>query len=303
MGKQKLAHSTVSFTSFLFAVCVWCFALEAQAADETLSKTNPVAEDVLPTPTLGDDTLPVPSTKEEDSKFQVNKENLEDDIYLPAPSMQDTTVAPPQRYATGGGGVINTDYDQNASTVSTRPAFSIGAGGAFRSYPSPLVLEQKQGLYWDTSLRVFSISDTAFLHLFASYSYIQLGNLNDNDAAATNLFQALKETVLTYGPIVEIGVGRRLSLMAGLLHRSSTMTADLRKPSMTEAEKINILSNIAQKPSWNLGIGGQYDFVVIPHGSMGVRGYIESGLYTLGVVFSVEPAPRQKLTLDQSELE
>ena len=57
------------------------------------------------------------------------------------------------------------------------------------------------------------------------------------------------------------------------------------------------LQGVGESRSLKLGFGGQYDFYVIPHGSLGLRGYIEQDYAYIGLTMSMEPAPRKRASL------
>jgi hypothetical protein len=57
------------------------------------------------------------------------------------------------------------------------------------------------------------------------------------------------------------------------------------------------INNVGQARSFFFGIGAQYDFYVIPHGSIGIHGEISQDFYLVTFAFSMEPRPREKLSL------
>jgi hypothetical protein len=95
--------------------------------------------------------------------------------------------------------------------------------------------------------------------------------------------------------MLEIGLGRRISLYGSLLRRANTLSAN------AVNNPIYFL-NIGEAPSWMLGAGLQYDFLVIPHGSLGVLAHVEKDLASVAFTMALEPRPPQKVQLNYDEI-
>ncbi len=179
------------------------------------------------------------------------------------------------------------------SGLYSRPMFVAYLGLAQRNFLSSNLYEDgpRRGPSIGLSFRMVDLADTVFLHAYADYSNFKIGSVKTSSeyspivAANVSSFRA--------GPIVEIGIGRRLSLFGSLLRRSDLLTADPIQPNTSRAPAI-FYDNLAEPTEWRLGLGFLYDFYVIPHGAVGLRGQIEQDVYTISLSFAMEPVPRAK---------
>src|SRR5262249_39591439 len=99
--------------------------------------------------------------------------------------------------------------------------------------------------------------------------------------------------------LLELGVGRRLSLFAGMLRRWNGISSDPHAGTLDEELQ---LANIGEEKRWHFGVGGQYDFYVVPHGSIGLRLYLEQDYGMISFAMALEPKPKQKMTLNYNGL-
>lgn len=247
-------------------------------------------DDALPTPTLGEDGESLPDSwagPQEQDKYKVNRQAPTDQVYLPQPTNSDAVY-----YAPLGN---NPTYSRDELDINdwrlgmeNRPVFSLHGGAAMFNYPNVAVQENREALTVGTSFRVFNIAQTVFLHAYGSYSWVNVGPVGP--------FPRVKDVVLHYGGLLEIGVGRRFSIFGSLLRRSHTLSAD--RLEGAQFESIDAYTNIIANEGWKFGVGAQYDFYVIPHASVGVRGHVEVDMFLVALTMAIEPRPRKRLTFN-----
>ncbi len=268
--------------------------------------SEPAPQPALPSDgNLADEgALPEPGAgPQEGAGNQVNTQAPEDDVFLPAPSGPGNynDVAIPTS-PTVGGGVSQYEASDWESAMSKRPIFSLYLGIAQRSYPDssvPLldpnggstgqskILDPVRGYNVGASIRVLNLGQTIFLHVYGSASFFKLGDVGN--------YEGIKDFTLNYGPMVEIGLGRRISIFGSLLQRSNNLTGGLLAGRGTEPTHLN---GIGEDSTVRPGLGLQYDFHVIPYGSMGLHAHAEPNLIYLTLAFSMEPAPRRRMQLN-----
>jgi hypothetical protein len=249
---------------------------------------SPLSEDEsIPAPSLGDESLPEPSVDrgQERAKNQVNKAPEDDEIFLPTPNVNDNVYYAP--VGTPAPRVTREDLDWRY-VGTNRPAFSLLAGLGFKSYANDNVKQTlTTGYMLGVDVRALSLAETLFLHAIYRWSSYTVGDVGD--------VMGVVDNTQHFGGMLELGVGRRLSLSLSLLRRQTLIKALTRYSSAA--------ANIAADPAWYLGIGGQWDFYVIPHGSAGVRIEAERDLYTMTLVLSMEPQPPKRLSLNYGSVE
>lgn len=256
----------------------------------------------MPAPSLGEDSLPAPSGDSlESSKNQVNVSDAPDNIYLPTPGGgNDINYAPIHSSAGNSSSAYTGNPDEWKSGMQNRPVFSLGAGYAMRNYATTLVPGTTSGFGVNASLRLFDLGQTVFLHAMGGASFFQVGDVGKGEAAVS--YSGVSDKTYHAGAMLEIGIGRRLSLFGTLMRRwndigfnpASGLALAQRDPAQ--------LQYIGEEPSIKPGIGGQYDFYVIPHGSIGVQARLEQDYFYLGLSMALEPAPRKKMNLNFESL-
>lgn len=256
----------------------------------------------LPSPTLGEESaLPEPTGGPiESSKNQVNPAETPDNIYLPNPSGGGNIDYAPV-YSNSISPYVNPDSEWKSGMMG-RPIFSLNGGIALRNYATSLVEGTTNGYAVAASARVFDLGQTAFLHGLVGASFFDVGDVGPGPAGPS--YGSVKDRTYHVGLMGEIGIGRRLSLFGTIMRRWNDVSFDA--PSGTDAQKQAVLNQrnprmleyIGEKPGIKLGIGGQLDFYVIPHGSIGVQARIEKDYYYLGLAMALEPAPKKKMNLN-----
>lgn len=248
-------------------------------------------EENLPAPSLGGEELPEPTleAQRKSSKNQVNPSDEKDDIFLPTPTVQDNV-----NYAPLGSPVSNRtlgDSDWRMG-MDNRPIFSLHSGMAVFNYPSEAVQENRGAVTVGASIRVLSIAQTVFLHAYGSYSWAKLGTAGP--------FSNVGDTVQHLGGLIEVGIGRRISLFGSLLLRNHTLKGIL-NPNATLNSGTNLDTFTLANDGWKLGVGIQYDFYIVPHGSIGLRAHVEQDMGLLAIAMAIEPTPRKRLSLNFQE--
>jgi hypothetical protein len=246
-------------------------------------------DETLPSPSLGDESLPEPSADrgQENARNQVNRPPDDDDIFLPTPNVNDNIYYAP--VGTPAPRMSAEDVDWRVVTQN-RPAFTLLAGIANKGYINNQVKGRITGPTAGASYRVISLGQTVFIHAQVQFAWFTVGDV----LSVANV----KDEQMQYGGILEFGIGRRLSLYGSLLRRQSRVSADKLGVQNSDAQNIADLENVGSKPEFKLGAGGQWDFYVQPHGSLGARLHLEPDLFMITLAVSMEPEPRKKLSLN-----
>jgi hypothetical protein len=277
---------------------------ELPAAPDAMPQPAPSADDLTadtPPPSLGEDTaLPAPSGAEPESGTNVvNQTETPDNIFLPAPG-GDINLAPVSNAAVTAPAVYSGNDSDWHSSMSRRPVFSLAAGGAVRNYPTTLVEGMTTGYAAQASLRLFDLGQTVFAHAFGGISMFDVGDVGIGTFGPS--YGGVHDTTYHLGGMIEIGLGRRISLYGSIARRWNHLTYEPATGPNADGIRAQrnpaMLEFIGEAPSMQLGVGAQYDFYVIPHGSIGLQGRIERDFYYVGLTMSMEPAPRKKLSLN-----
>lgn len=283
---------------------------ELPAAPEARPQAPPMADDLTadtPAPSLGgeDTTLPSPSGgPAENRKNVVNNSETPDNIFLPTPDSNINLAPVGNSYNSAPAAYASNDYNWQTG-MNKRPVFSLSAGGAMRNYATTLVQDMKFGYVAQLSVRLFDLGQTVFLHGFADAGFFNVGDIGIGTFGPS--YGQVHDKTYHIGGMVEIGLGRRLSIFGSLARRWNNLTYE---PAVgPNADGIRAQRNpamlqfIGESPAIQLGVGGQYDFYVIPHGSIGVQARVERDFYYVGLTMSMEPAPRKKLNLNFDSLD
>jgi hypothetical protein len=254
---------------------------------------NPIGDEA-PAPSLGEEDLPDPAVGAgpEDNNFQVNRIDQEDEVYLPSPMTQDTVNFNPAGAPVANPNSVYADYWRNS--VAARPAFAMQLGTAFRFYESPLVEDRKAGITLGANLRLINIAQTVFLHIFASATYFRVGDIGEGN----NAFRNVRDLTYHAGPLLEIGLGRKFSLFGSFFRRWNYLTAEPKQVATAPNADVRNLNFIGEPTNYKFGLGAQWDFYVIPHGSLGVRAHIEQNYGYVALTMAIEPAPPKRFNLN-----
>lgn len=257
-------------------------------------------EDSLPA-MGGQEDLPAPSLGEgkEDPANQVNNGMEEDNVFLPTPQASDEAnySAPMDPAYSNYNNSSRTFDEQNWRTgMNSRPIFNLYMGMASRNFISGNIGggSIKTGPNLGFSIRLFDLGQTVFLHGYLDAINFKVGDIITNSSVSA--ISGVNVFTHRYGGILEIGVGRRVSLFGTLLRTIDLLTADPIQENVTNPD-VTFYDNVAQPPTWKLGLGIAYDFYVIPHGSLGVRGHVEKDMFTITLSMALEPIPKKRLAL------
>ena len=257
---------------------------------------SPLNEDEsIPAPRLGDESLPEPSVDRGQEKAinQVNRPPEDDEIFLPTPNVNDNVYYAP--VGTPAPRVSSEDLDWRMLSTN-RPMFSLYTGLGFKSYPDPYVKQSRtSGYFVGASVRVLELAQTVFLHAFYSFSAYDVGDVGSVSNVGDNTQHM--------GGLLELGVGRRFSLFGTLLRRQTQIRAATLDPRLQGTENMADANNVGEEPAWYLGAGFQWDFYVIPHGSIGLHVQVEQDLYSVTLAFAMEPGVPKKLSLNYRDME
>lgn len=291
-------------TLFLFAAAAWAVdedlpppdagELQIPSYSSPTSTAVQMEDETLPSPSLGDDALPEPSADrgQENPRNQVNRPPEDDEIFLPTPNVNDNIHYAPVGQPAPRLSTEDTDW----RVMSTnRPMFSLFVGAANKAYVNILVLGRQTGPVVGGSLRVISLGQTVFAHLYADIAWFRPGDVGS--------IPDVRDEQIHLGGLLEFGLGRRISFYTSLLRRSSrvsTTKLGSEKPAGYDTDDI---LDVGEEPTLYLGAGFQWDFYVIPHGSLGARFHVERDLFMLTLQMAMEPQPRRKLTLNFDDVD
>jgi hypothetical protein len=277
--------------------------LAAHADDDSLPLPQDGTEEEVPfnppsqdfdesLPGAGDDALPEPMGSDGSSDNVVNNAPAEDDIFLPTPQGQ----GEPSSYTPLSTGVpVNTARNEDDGDWrygwNKRPIFTLHGGISIVNYQVEGVAENLQAPIVGASVRVWDIGQTVFLHAYGAFSWVNIGGVGP--------ISEVKDAIVNFGPMIEIGIGRRLSLFGSILKRNHNIKAG--PDASRQFGSVDNFASQITEDKWMPGVGIQYDFYVIPHGSLGVRAHVEQDVALVALTMSIEPAPRKKLSLNFNE--
>lgn len=287
--------------ALLLSLCVApALRAEETAAEDlpapatTTNEGAPVTEEslpVIPEPSLGADSstpgTPANTMKEDltlpeaprGSSSSVNIHPDQDNLYLPPP-MNSTDL--PSGYSDAvHNNYTGSTYERNEASITGKehePGIFINLGTGWKNYVAgensvdqsglPIFEGTRMGLAWNLGARILNFSD-----IFGIWG---MGGM----------FAGLdKEYRL--GLEGQLSVGRRIQLIGGLNRVQNYVW-------WPGTSKSNVLVQYVRPIV--LGIGAQYDFIVNPHQSWGVRGYVERDMFMLTLSFNVETAPRDNMS-------
>ncbi len=221
----------------------------------------------------------------------MNKAPSDDEIFLPTPNVDNNV-----NYAPVGAPaphVTEEDLDWRYST-SSHPPFSLYLGSGVKSYVNNNVSSTYNfGWMIGAGYRVINLGQTLFLHAVFRYSNYSLGNVGS--------VPQVSDSTMEYGGMLEFAFSRRFSLFGTLIARQSVVSAQ--SPAAGDTENLSDINGIGMPRTFYLGMGGQYDFYVIPHGSIGLHVELSQGLYVFTLAMSMEPTPAKKLSLSFDEMD
>jgi len=252
-------------------------------------------DESIPAPSLGDDALPEPSVDrgQEKARNQVNKAPEDDEIFLPTPNVNDNVYYAP--VGTPAPRVSADDLDWRILNTN-RPAFSLYTGLSFKSYPNNTLVKQDftQGFAIGGSYRVINLAQTIFLHAFYAFNVYKVGYVG-SIADVVDHTQQL-------GGMLELALGRRFSLYGTLFRHQNDISAQNPNSNPLAVGNIADTNGIPEDPTWQLGAGLQWDFYVIPHGSIGLHLQVEKDIYAVTLAWAIEPTPRKKFSLNFDDM-
>jgi hypothetical protein len=263
--------------------------LQVPRATSPTSTAVQIEDETLPSPSLGDDALPEPSADrgQENPRNQVNRPPEDDDIFLPTPNVNDNINYAP--VGTPAPRMAAEDVDWRVVS-NNRPMFSLFLGLANKAYVNVEVKGRQTGPTVGASIRFLNIGQTVFAHAYADVSWFKPGDVLS--------VPDVKDQQIHVGGLLEFALGRRISIYGSLLVRSSQVTTDKLGSAKPAGYNTDDLADVGEPSTLYLGAGLQWDFYVIPHGSLGARFHVERDLFALTLQMAMEPRPRRKLTLN-----
>lgn len=267
--------------------------LPSDGTEEEVPFNPPPQEFEESLPGAGEDALPEPMGSEGSSDNVVNNAPAEDDIFLPTPQGQ---PADNSSYAPITSGIpVSTNRDEDNGDWrygwNKRPVFTAHGGMSIVNYPVTGIAENIQAPIVGASVRVWDIGQTVFLHAYGAFSWVKVGGVGP--------ISDVKDAIVNFGPMIEVGIGRRLSLFGSILRRNHNV-----KAGPDASRQFGSIDNFASQfteDKWMPGVGIGYDFYVIPHGSLGIRAHVEQDVASVMLSMSIEPAPRKRLSLNFNE--
>jgi len=273
------------------------------------NETNEIGEELeddVPPPTPPADntqTPPLPTTPPTQEEAAPNNSISDDSPYLPNPSatsepmvQQDSEIEEaPFLPPPAGSGELTNYYNPAPENISyseeeasrnssfSKPGFGLIVGGASKNYPSTLVSGWSTGAEMGADIRFLKFSDFLSLHFNPSLSF------NSGRITYTNYSLGFSDLSTRLGLFAELGIGRTFSFFGGFSRITNKI---ITKNFLKAASDLNNIS--LDEPQYKLGGGMQYDFYVIPHGSIGLRGYAEINYVSLSFIMLMEPTPKRR---------
>lgn len=296
--------------TWMFLALSLCVTAPALAADEQTPAGEELSlESELPDPSLGDGTdlgdgnvegtdqsaakssaktnstaSPAVSTKEDLSMSEEpaigSSGQATDNLYLPPPmetSPQTLNGGSGAKTAAYSGAAISRD-ESSENGMEYKPGFSLELGNAYKTYrnginyaksdsdPNPLNDQTRQALKWSVEPRIVHLKETLAL-------WGHVGMMSGLDK------------MYRLGLIGELTVNRRFQILGGIINRQNYVWWP---------------GEVKDKINWKikdtvLGFGGQFEMIVGPHYSLGVRGWAEKDIFAISLVFSIEAGPSLRI--------
>lgn len=274
----------------LIAAVPYCSAEEVNDLPPPIDSTTP--QD-LPAPSLGNPeeaNTPPPQEKALAPSANVNEElslpedsarkvGDNDNLYLPPPN-EAAPVAPSQHEPTYtvSGGTVRRD-EEVLTGMEHKPGFSMMLGSGYRNYIPRINYQPntsdpadsgfagwRAGLAWEAGVRALNIKDVISI-------WPRVGMITGMDK------------MYRLSLIGELQLSNYFQLLGGYtLRQNYVWWPGPNHDSVNKKFNENVL-----------GLGGEIEFAVGPHYSVGVRGYVEREMYMIGIVLNLEPGPRQKV--------
>lgn len=284
------------------------FAQSDRAADELEDLLNEGGDEVE-VESEEDFALPVPAPSETNSPVldeidqgPLTPSDATEDLFLPVPSDQvglpsvEETVEEDFSPFYRAGDVRHSDA--SSESLVRKPGTAVWLGYATKQYSTNLLPNSQNGLEVGISGRLWRSSIFSMplnFNLFAAATFISLDDLVDRGFT----FVGNKDLSIRVGGMIEWEISRRIQLFvgAGKYFTEVSTKGALINEAITEVPSGATLAKVDEDPLF-VGVGAQWDFHVVPHGSIGARAWAEPGYISLLLTFTVEPIPRNRNSIN-----
>lgn len=319
VGKSRTAFFFWVFFLSLASVAIpeGAFAQRSSADAEELEQLLDKEGEDIDVETEEEYALPVPAAAEENSPVlneadadRASPSDRNQDLFLPVPSDQaglpavageeDEDFSPFYR-----AGEMR--YENNKAGYN-KPAYSIFGGGGVRSYTVAGVEPVRSGFEVGVNLRFLNgtlLKMPLSMHFYGSVSFISINTMYGVSEGRNITVVGVQDTTYRAGLMLELELSRRVQLFGAIYQRQNIVSneyahTDTIDPligdyTRTRAGPVTGPLLIRQITG---GIGAQWDFYVVPYASLGLRGWLEPGYASLTMVFSLEPRPRNRNSLN-----
>ncbi len=169
-----------------------------------------------------------------------------------------------------------------------KPDWTLFMGGAQKSYPTNTLSDKATGLAFGFNTRLLEIplplTGNIFFNLYAAGTYLNLG-----DISQPNIFLAdATDLTVRAGVLGEWELFRRLQVFALASYQYTKIGG-----TGLDTHKDRLKDN-----GLKISLGGQYEWYVVPYGSMGLRVLVDTSLITATLTLAVAPVPRSSKPIE-----
>ena len=231
---------------------------------------------------IEEEEFPTPSDSGE-ALISQDEDREEEALFLPS-SPRSTT----NRGRDGQFGAW--DGRQYPAVKSQKPGFSFHLGAVRKEYGISILNTPKMGVELGLTLRLINIPHFPVSFLIGGgASIINLGQVRSGD-------ERIIDVLYRFGAFMEFSLHRRFQILFGALHYMS------RPVNIgTNADTTNDTIDRIRETRFSPGAGIQYEFHVIPYGSIGLRFWIEERVTALLLTFSMSPTPRSERSFGEED--
>ena len=176
-------------------------------------------------------------------------------------------------------------YPDTFASSTDKPGFSVHIGAARKEYGISILPKPKMGLELGLLINVISIPKIPIsFKLGGGVSVFNVGAVLDPRENVLDL-------VYRFGGYLEVSLNRRFQLLFGALHYMSRPISIADEEAEEDFDSELSLDRI-RETRFTPGIGAQFEFKVVPYGSMGVLLWAEERYLGVLLSFSMTPVPR-----------
>lgn len=251
--------------------------------------------------------LPVPAPAEEDSPVlneadvdYVAPRETNEDLFLPVPSDQvglpaisgvderDDDAVPFYR-----AGELR--YESNKDIPGAKPPITLHVGYGQRTFAAGSgVTEVQPGFGGGFHTRLLGgrpLGLPISLHADAAVMFTDVGTVSGLVEGEPREAVSVAETMYRFGLLAQLELSRRIILYGGVFYRlNEVRNSGGRSSNDNSIQGLNVapLVGALAVREISFGLGAEWDFYVVPFGSLGIRGWYEPGLIVGSLSYSFD---------------